>query len=276
MLTLLGALRSYTNDRGTDWDLYLPAIELSYNSATHASTGISPIELDIGIIARLPLNMTRPENEVSTTNSIDMLDRINMNEIKAFRSLLASQERDKSRVDQSRRDERYGVGEFAWLDTTELKEMSLPGGKKLRSRWAGPFKIIDVDGDLNVQLDLPVDWQIHPVIHVSRLKRAHLRDEDRFLDDDRVLSMNELNNELHDSASNSEDLGMYDVRGAAIAQVERDDVNIARPVTRSAVQNAHDRGEKHDYLELRDSWDERREEQLRVIALAQRDQRRRT
>src|SRR5215217_6220116 len=272
MLTLLGALRSYTNDRGTDWDLYLPAIELSYNSATHASTGISPIELDIGITARLPLNLTRPENEAVATDSIEILNRINMNEIKAFRSLLASQERDKSRVDRSRRDEKYSIGEFAWLDTTELRSMALPGGKKLRSRWAGPFEIIDVDGKLNVRLDVPVDWQIHPVIHVSRLKRAHLRDEDRFVDDDRILSADELNNESHDSASSSENLGMYDVRGAAVAQVERDDVNIARPVTRSAVQKAHDRGERHDYLELRDRWDERREEQHRVVAMSQRDQ----
>lgn len=271
MLTLLGALRSYTNDRGTDWDLYLPAIELAYNSATHASTGISPIELDIGVIARMPLNMTRPENEVSTTNSIDMLNRINMNEIKAFRALLASQERDESRVNRARSDERYVVGEFAWLDTTELKSMSLPGGKKLRSRWAGPFKIIDVNGDLNVQLDLPTDWQIHPVVHVSRLKRAHLRDTDRSLDNDHVLS-----NESQNSTSSSEDLGMHDVRGAAIAQVERDEASISRPVTRSAVQRAHDRGEKHDYLELRDAWDEHREEQQRVIALSQRNQRQRT
>lgn len=277
MLTLLGALRSYTNARGTDWDLFLPSIELAYNSATHASTGLSPIELDIGVTARLPLDLTRHENEESITNSISLLDRINMNEINAFRSLLASQDRDKQMVDRSRRDEQYSVGEYAWLDTTELKSMALPGGKKLRSRWAGPFKITNVEGDLNVQLDLPADWQIHPTVHVSRLKRAYLRDEDRFSNHDNdVLSNHELHSAFKDSISNHDDLSMYDVRGAAVAQVERDDINMLRPRTRLAVQRAHDRGEQHDYVELRDGWNERRDEQQRVIAMSQRDQRQRT
>jgi ABC-type transporter lipoprotein component MlaA len=69
---------------------------------------------------------------------------------------------------------------------------------------------------------------------------------------------------------------MYDVRGAAVAQVERDDINMLRPRTRLAVQRAHDRGEQHDYVELRDGWNERRDEQQRVIAMSQRDQRQRT
>lgn len=266
MSTLLSALRCYCNTRGTDWDLYLPSIELAYNSSKHASTGMSPIELDIGVTARLPINLSRPEHITGENDSAAaVLDRIHVNEIEAFKAMLAAQERDKLTVDASRKDERYDVGDFAWLDTQDLQSMKLPGGKKLRSRWTGPFEISQVDGELNVKLKLPDDWQIHDVIHVSRLKRAHGRDDDRF-----PVEEDPAND---DHAEESLDLGDHDVSGAAVAQLERDDRLDKAPRTRAATQLAHDRGERHDYVALSDAWDERRAKQQRAIASAQREQR---
>ena len=267
MSTLLNALRCYCNDRGSDWDKHLSSIELAYNSARHASTGMSPIELDIGIAPRLPIDLARPERVDSNHDAIAaVLDRIDTNEIEAFKSMLTAQQRDKSTIDESRRDEHYEIGDFAWLDTENLKEMKLPGGKKLRSRWAGPFMITHVDGDLNVTLELPEDWRIHDIIHVSRLKRAHTRDDNRF-----PSEKSDLNDEEQSKAST--DLSSHNDRGATVAQIERDDMLQNRPRTRAATQQAHDRGEQHDYVELRDAWDERRSVEQHALAKAQRDQR---
>lgn len=271
MSTLLSALRCYCNERGTDWDKHLPAIELAYNSANHSSTGMSPIELDIGVAARLPIDLARPEH-VSTDRdeALAVLERIDMNEINAFKAMLSAQQRDKVAIDESRKDEQYQIGDFAWLDTHDLKAMKLPGGKKLRSKWTGPFMITQVDGELNVKLELPDDWQIHDVIHVSRLKRAHGRDDERFPDGD-----DDIANEHQPEATldSTLDLSSHDDSGASTAQVERDELLQHRPRTRAATQRAHDRGEQHDYVELRDGWDERRKIQQQAVANAQREQR---
>jgi hypothetical protein len=264
MLTLTSALRIFSNNKGSDWDSHLMTCELAYNTAKHSSTGLSPIELDIGVEARLPMHITRPESSPSIT-ALDILDKLQAKEIEAFRSILLSQQRNKLQTDKSRRDEHYLIGDRAWLDTADLTTMTAAGPKKLRDRWIGPFAVTDVQGDLNVQLAIPDHWRIHPVFHVGRLRRAHIRDIDRFPEVEDV--------EDQRAEADSNDLVDYDERGAAVAQVERDEKQSTRPRTRAALQSAHDRGERHDYLELRDAWNERRQREQSQRASDQRDDR---
>lgn len=267
MQTLQASLRAFTNTKGTDWDLRLASVELAYNSSKHASTGISPIELDIGVTPRMPINLTQHERPSASLSVQAVLDRISMNEITAFRTMIESQHRDKQRVDSKRRDERYAVGDFVWLETSELQLMNMPGSKKLRSRWCGPFEVKQVQDDLNVLLDLPNEWKIHPVIHIARLKRAHQRDDQRFPSNEEPI------NTIHEQNVQSTDINLsdYNERGSIISQIEHDDALDIKPRTRAAVQAAHDRGERHDYVELRDAWDERRQMQQHQLAQRQRE-----
>ena len=99
MQTLQNSLRTFSNEKGTDWDTRLAAIELAYNTSKHAATGISPIELDIGIPARLPLDLSTREPSTVPQDAASLLDRINTNEINAFKALLAAQQRDKERTE---------------------------------------------------------------------------------------------------------------------------------------------------------------------------------
>ena len=49
----------------------------------------------------------------------------------------------------------------------------LRGSLKLRSKYYGPYKIIQKVGELAYKLQLPDQAEIHPVFHVSQLKKQH-------------------------------------------------------------------------------------------------------
>ena len=215
---------------------------------------MSPIELDLGIAPRSPIGLSRNESVEVPASAAEIIERINDAEITAFRAILASQDYDKQRVDSQRREERYAVGDSAWLDTRDLFIMNQPGSKKLRARFAGPFEIVEVQGDLNVKLKLPAQWRIHPIVHIARLKRAHDRNDTRFpadmvVNDDEVHWSSIEQDVVTDHTM--EDLSDYNTRGAAVAQIERELLSTdqqARPRTRAQVQRAHDSGERYDVV----------------------------
>jgi hypothetical protein len=259
MQNLTASLRAFVNERGTDWDTKLVAVELAYNTSVHSTTGMSPIELDLGVQARMPLDLCRHEKDASPTAD-EVLERIDANVVRAFRSIHDAQERDDKRVNASRRDEKYEIGDMVWLDTNDLTIMNEPGMKKLRSRWVGPFEVARVENELNVKLKLPAGWRIHPVVHIARLKRAYERDQ-RFTlnvsDDGKQHPITQEDSVAHQQI----DLSDHNDRGAAIAQIEREDQMIRRPRTRANIQSLHDRGDRYDFVELQDAHDERRQQQ---------------
>ncbi len=67
-----------------------------------------------------------------------------------------------------RRAAAHAVGDRVWLSSAHLPLKS--GARKLSSRWAGPFSVLEKVGQAAYRLELPQSWRIHPVFHVSQLK----------------------------------------------------------------------------------------------------------
>lgn len=63
----------------------------------------------------------------------------------------------------------FKEGEEVWLETTNIKLM--PDHPKFKEKRTGPFKIVRKLSDWAYQLELPNEWQIHPVFHASLLTR---------------------------------------------------------------------------------------------------------
>ncbi|KAJ9518956.1 hypothetical protein QJQ45_026201 [Haematococcus lacustris] len=89
---------------------------------------------------------------------------------KAKLCMQAAQQRQAAYANQDRRDVHYKVGQMVLLST---KNMRLKPGKarKLLPRFVGPFKVLDLVGQVAVNLQLPVSMsRLHPVFHVSLIK----------------------------------------------------------------------------------------------------------
>ena len=71
-------------------------------------------------------------------------------------------------ANRARRDLNFSVGDCVWLSTKNLP-LRL-GTRKLASIWAGPYLVTHIVGNVAYRLELPSDWQIHDVFHVSQLK----------------------------------------------------------------------------------------------------------
>ena len=85
-------------------------------------------------------------------------------------NLTAAQIRMKEYADRSQRSETFHKGTKVLLSTRNLRvDLHLPS--KLRRWRIGLYKVTEVISPVVYRLDLPPAWWIHPVFHVSNLKR---------------------------------------------------------------------------------------------------------
>ena len=86
-------------------------------------------------------------------------------------NLAKAQDKMKRAVDKKRRSEAYKVGDEVVLTTANLRSYCPHLPPKIKARWVGPFRITREVSPVAFGLDLPPGWRIHPVFHVSKLKR---------------------------------------------------------------------------------------------------------
>ena len=71
-------------------------------------------------------------------------------------------------ANRARRDLSFSAGDRVWLSTKNLP-LRL-GTRKLASIWTGPYVVQAAVGNVAYRLELPSNWLIHDVFHVSQLK----------------------------------------------------------------------------------------------------------
>lgn len=76
-------------------------------------------------------------------------------------------------ADQHRSDRHYNVDDMVYIRIQPYRQnaFGLRGSLKLRTKYYGPFKILARVGEVAYRLQLPDTTTIHPVFHISQLKK---------------------------------------------------------------------------------------------------------
>jgi hypothetical protein len=159
-------LASFVDDTTLDWENFLPALLLSYNTSYHSTIATTPFELLFGKKPHLPsfpnLDIQRLHNGESTAaERYQLLQKIHF-----LAKNIASDNsaKIKDNFDKSAFPHNFSINNLVWF------EDFAPLGKnpKLTPKWQGPAKITEIN-DTNASLQLPNGKT--KVYNIMRLKK---------------------------------------------------------------------------------------------------------
>jgi hypothetical protein len=140
-------LRACALKDNQSWDKCLPYVEFFCNNSYQESIKMAPFEFLYGRKCRIPLFWNEPgENQIFGPNILREAGR----QVQMVReNLKLAQSRQKSYVDNRRRELIFQVGNFVYLKVSPMRGLhcfKIRG--KLAPRYIGPFKILEQRGEV--------------------------------------------------------------------------------------------------------------------------------
>lgn len=169
---LEGFLRCFVSSCQKQWLQWIPLAEFWYNTTLHSTLGKTPFEVLYGHAPR-----HFGVDVVESCAVPDLKDWLKNREAMTklmHQHLERQQQRMKHQADKKRTERSFSEGDFVYLKLHPYVQTSVAtqGSRKLAFRYYGPFQVIQKVGKVAYKLKLPETSKIHPVIHVSQLKRA--------------------------------------------------------------------------------------------------------
>jgi hypothetical protein len=170
---LEGYLCCFVSDKQTQWFKWLPLAEWWYNTSFHTATKMTPF---MALYGYHPPSITSSLKEKSKVQAVEDHIENQQQILQILRdNLTMVQNRMKQQADQHRSERSFEVGDWVFLRLQPYKQMSLKQAKKdnkLSPKYYGPYKVLQMIGTMAYKLELLASSRVHPVFHVSCLKKV--------------------------------------------------------------------------------------------------------
>jgi hypothetical protein len=163
--TIAQYLSAFVDEGTTNWELFVPALAFAYNTSYHRSVKATPFSLMFGLEARLPAFFASDFNRLHEGSEAGShLARLLRARQLAIENNLEATDKQKLHYDATATHHVYHEGQFVLLEDFNF----LNKNRKLAPKFSGPFRILRVKGDHNVELLLTNGCKI--VVNVARIK----------------------------------------------------------------------------------------------------------
>ncbi|CAF4895233.1 unnamed protein product [Pieris macdunnoughi] len=169
--TLERHLAKLVDSHQKDWDKYIPLFLMSYRSAVHETTNVTPALAMFGRQLRLPADIVtgRPPDtpESVTEYAADLRNKLHEihEHVRASQSKIS--ETTKIRYDRKTNHIEFKEGSQVWLHNPTKRKGKSP---KLQADWDGPYTIITKINDVTYRIKKMSGLRSKPkVVHINRL-----------------------------------------------------------------------------------------------------------
>jgi hypothetical protein len=157
-------LASLVNDMALNWETFLPALALSYNTSDHLTIATIPFELLFGEKAQLP---TFPNKDIqkihygktSAAKHFNLLQKIRR---LAHDNVVTNSQKTKEQLDKRAVPHAFKIGDKVLI----TNEFNTTKNLKLVPNWKGPAEIININ-DTNTKWKFKNKIKVH---NVTKLK----------------------------------------------------------------------------------------------------------
>jgi hypothetical protein len=147
----------------------VPLVEWWYTTSFHTSSKMSPF---LALYGHHPPSITSPLKWNTKVQAVKEHIGNKQEVLKLLKdNLVMAQNRMKQQADQHHSE----VGDWVFLRIQPYKQISLKRqnkDNKLAPKYYGPYKVLQRIGNMAYKLDLPPSSHVHPVFHVSYLKKV--------------------------------------------------------------------------------------------------------
>ena len=151
-----------------NWLDVLPIVEFAVNNTPNRTTGYSAFYLNYGYHPLHPLQLLHAPEDTNIEAVTQFTSRMQKDFDVALQQLNRARNQMMHRTDSQRRAMEYQEGDQVLLSTRHIRFRHCPA--KLQKRYVGPFKVIQKINRAAYRLQLPNDWSMHSVFHISLLK----------------------------------------------------------------------------------------------------------